>query len=221
MNVSDNCEYIKGEIVDATECVHNHLSTYIGDVTKVFSSGPGGLFNAKDIDVGVIEPTEERPFYTLSTLGMSNITMAAPEGEMKHIELIMCLPADWDFRKENQIWPVRMMKDLAWYVYSEKTYLGVDHTLPNGEPPEPWSPDTEMCGVLVSLPILTPAEFCSGLDFQSKQVSFLSLIPLYLQEMDLKISQGSDALYECFERHQVSELFDAERPVSCLSKRTD
>jgi Suppressor of fused protein (SUFU) len=206
---------MENEILDATEYVIAHLNNYIGPIKSYLGSLPGIQGDPADVSIAVIEPTETRPFYTICTVGMSNITMTSPEGAIKHIELMMCLPSEWDFQNREQRWPVKVMRDLAYYIANEPTYLSLDHTLPNGDPPEPWSKNTEMCGMLISVPVLSPPEFMQGLDFKVKQIFFLSLIPLYREEMDLIVNHGADGIYDRFEKNEISELLNPRRKNLC------
>ena len=44
-----------------------------------------------------------------------------------------------------------------------------------------------------------------------KEVWFFAVVPLYQKEMDLKLRKGSDALFDAFEQHGVTELIDPQR----------
>jgi hypothetical protein len=48
-----------------------------------------------------------------------------------------------------------------------------------------------------------------------KQISLLALVPLHPAEVELNVTQGTDALLDAFDRVAVSELFDPARP-SCV-----
>ena len=59
------------------------------------------------IDVHVICPDEELPFYVLYTTGMSDLPMSLPEEiadreDLKYAELYMLLPGDWDLGRAGR-----------------------------------------------------------------------------------------------------------------------
>lgn len=206
--------FIEGPVLDCTQHVESHLQNYIGPITKYLSNGPGGTLDAKNIDVAIIGPTEDRPFNTICTIGTSNITMNAPSPKLSHIELLMALPFDWDFSDPRNCWPVFWLRDLTWYIYEHGTWLGMDHTIPNGGPV---GPGIKMSGMLITIPILAPVEFGLGLDFDEKCIRFMSVIPIFEEEMNFILEHGADAIYDKFERHHVSELFDPHRKNVCAA----
>jgi len=48
------------------------------------------------------------------------------------------------------------------------------HTVPNGDPPEPYAPNTKLCGALIAPPV--------------------AVWPLHADEMELKLDKGLEAL---------------------------
>ena len=42
-------------------------------------------------------------------------------------------------------------------------------------------------------------------------INFYSLLPLYVEEMDLKLEEGVETLLELFEENQISEVIDVQR----------
>jgi len=47
-----------------------------------------------------------------------------------------------------------------------------------------------------------------------RTISLLAVIPLHQAELDLKLTEGTDALLNTLDRVRVSELLDPERPSS-------
>jgi hypothetical protein len=45
------------------------------------------------------------------------------------------------------------------------------------------------------------------------------VIPIHANEMDLKLEKGSDELIDMFDRVEVSELLDPNRPSVALRRR--
>jgi hypothetical protein len=96
------------------EKISEHIEQYIGPVASVFHELLSDLVH---IDVHIVEPTEERNFYTLVTSGMSDLPMAAPEGaeEFRYAELLIALPPDWpmgddEWKQDENFWPIWMLK---------------------------------------------------------------------------------------------------------------
>ncbi|GAB1153600.1 MAG: suppressor of fused domain protein [Shewanella algae] len=200
------------------ECIvqiSEHIERHIGEVTWVFHEV---ISDTVHIDVHYVAPTDERPFHTLVTSGMSDLPMSTPEEAdiPRFMELMITLPAHWQisqeaFSDEQWYWPVRQLKFLARFPHKYDSWLGWGHTIPNGEPAEPFAENTRQNGMIV-LPSLLVDEGFHTLEIdQDKCINFYSLVPLYEEEMMLKLEQGSDALLDLFDKYQVSDLVDVAR----------
>lgn len=51
-----------------------------------------------------------------------------------------------------------------------------------------------------------------------KEIHFLAIVPLYREEMELKLRKGTDALLERFDRRGIDDTIDARR-VNTAKKR--
>ncbi|MEO5802443.1 MAG: suppressor of fused domain protein [Verrucomicrobiota bacterium] len=197
------------------QAIDEHIKKHIGEVSWVFHEIISDLVH---IDVHFVNPTNERPFFTLVTSGMSARAMKVPEGaeELSYAELVLCLPPNWqvlqeDFKNEDNYWPIRLLKMLARMPHEYETWLGAGHTLPNGDPPEPLAGNTNFCGAILASPILAPDGFGALQATPELTIHFYSVIPLYAEEMNLKLSKGAEVLFERLEEDQVSELIDVKR----------
>jgi hypothetical protein len=92
--------------------------------------------------------------------------MTTPEGAEapKFVELLMTLPGDWrldqaSFEDEAWYWPVRLLKVLARLPHKYKTFLSYGHTVPNGDPAEPYASNTKLCGALLLPAATAPGDF--------------------------------------------------------------
>ena len=45
-----------------------------------------------------------------------------------------------------------------------------------------------------------------------RTISLLAVVPLHQAELDLKLTEGTDALLNAFDRVRVTELLDPDRP---------
>jgi hypothetical protein len=201
--------------------IAEHVIKHVGPITNVFHEVTPDIVQ---IDLLVVGPIEKRPFTTLVTCGMSDRSMHVPIEdpddlaripELRFAELLLCLPPEWPldteaFKEESNYWPIRWLKRLARLPHQMDAWLGLGHTIPNGDPPGPFAGNTTFSGWLVDEPVLFPAEV-QKLRTADKAINFYSIVPLYEEEMMLKIRKGSRSLAHLLDRAKVSELVDVGR----------
>ena len=200
------------------ECIEEisaHIERYIGQVDMVFHEM---VSDTVHIDIHHVKPTKERPVHTLITSGMSDLKMKLPEGvsSTPYMELMVTLPASWEiteasFQNEDWYWPIRQMKILARFPHKLSTWLAWGHTIPNGDPAEPFSNNTKLSGVIILPPISTPNDFQSLEINKDKVIEFYSVIPLYNEEINLKLSQGTEPLLDKFDKYGINDLIIPDR----------
>lgn len=201
------------------EAVTAHIERHIGDVDLVYHEMVSDLIH---LDVHVIPPSAQHPYYTLVTSGMSEWPMHVPEGfeGWRYAELLLCLPPDWPLRHEDlqdeaNYWPIRCLKTLARLPHKYRTWLAPSHTVPNGDPAEPYAANTAFCCTLVDWPLLLD-EGVRRLEIGPERVvNFYSLVPLYREEMDYKLQHGIQALAERLDAIGVTERLDIGRANAC------
>ncbi len=201
--------------------ISNHIEQYVGEIHMVFHEIVSELVH---IDVHWVKPTPERPYHTLVTSGMSDQPMNTPEGVegCRYAELSICLPEDWkiseeDFQDEDNYWPVRWLKMLARFPHSYNTWLSYGHTIPNGDPAEPFTSNTEL-NTMVLLPSVMFDQGFHTLQLENKEIDFYALVPLYSEEVELKLKKGVDALFDGFDEHAVSDVVELDRPNTARKK---
>jgi len=197
------------------ERLASHMAEHLGEPEIVFHEIISDLVH---IDVHIIAPKPDREFYTLVTTGMSQRAMKTPEGleEFSYAELLLCVPPDWklkqeDFKDPNNYWPVRLLKSLARMPHEYDTWLSFAHTVPNGDPAEPYAANTKFCCAMLAPPILAPEGFAEFQIGPETIIHFYSVIPLYPEEVDFKLKKGADALFDKFDGAKVTELIDVNR----------
>ncbi len=195
--------------------ISDHIERHLGPVETVFHEV---VSDAVHIDVHWVKPTPQFPFARLITSGMSDLPMSVPEdsGLPQHLELMIALPGDWRFEMsafedERWYWPIRLLKTLARLPHKYGTWLGWGHTIPNGDPAEPYADDVRFTGAILLPPVTAPEEVLVLPIDAHKTIAFLAVYPLFAEEMDLKLRQGTDALLEGFERHGVSDIVHPRR----------
>lgn len=195
--------------------IEAHLAQFLGEVETVYHEI---LSDRIHLDILQIPATPERPYQVLVTSGVSDLPMQVPEGleAMNRVELMMALPPTWPlteaaFEHEVHYWPVRWLKQVGRLPHDHGTWIGWGHTIPNGDPAEPIA-NTAFIGVM-----LTPA-YWLGPAFHRMEsdtgdrVTFYTLVPLYPEEMQLKLKKGAEELEERFEKRGVDFVLDTNRP---------
>lgn len=198
--------------------VEEHIQTHFGQYDHVFHEV---MSESIHLDVCVIPPEDDRPYYTLVTLGMGAHRMNVPEDlrgkGLERAELMITLPADWqmaggDLRWE---WPVHLLRSTARLPIMLDTWVGWGHTVDNGEP---FSPDTELCASI----LVSPQQGFNELNLQGnccilpngEEVNFYHLIPIYRNEMEFKKIFGADLMIE-YALAEVSHVVDEDRADGC------
>ena len=215
-------EFVIGQGQHAA-AIEQHITTHIGTPSMVYHELISDMIH---LDVHVVAPTEERPFRTLITSGMSDRPMRVPPGAdaSPYAELLLCLPPEWpldqtSLEDERYYWPIHWLKRMGRFPHEYDTWLGLAHTIPNGDPPQPFAPDTGLCGMLIFSPILFGQGVATLRIDEQTSITFYSVIPLYKDEMDLKLSRGFDALLDLLEQAHITELVDPRRPVLRAPRR--
>ena len=199
------------------EAVSAHIEKHIGPVEKVWHEIVSELVH---LDVHHVKPSVDRPYHTLVTSGMSQAPMSVPEGyPMAYAELLCVLPAEWPmtqeaFKDPRVFWPIQALKRSARLPHEFDTWLGPGHTIPNGDPAEPYAPGIPHTGVMITWPLILSPE-TSVIDIGAgRQAQLLMMVPLTDAEMNYKLQKGSDALEELIDKSQMTpwDLFRSDRP---------
>lgn len=177
------------------------------------------------IAIHVIRTEDEQ---ILVTEGMSARPMTVPEGgeAFQFAELVLRLPSDWPltldaFANPQHYWPIEWLKRIARYPHDNDTWLGGPHTIiANGEPPEPFAPNTKMSCLML---LANPSEFGrwtrptvarSGDRPQQaeEEVVFYDVFGLCTEERDLELRGGLPELLKRFQERFISKVLDPQRP---------
>ncbi|MBN6149202.1 suppressor of fused domain protein [Xanthomonas sp. AmX2] len=204
------------------EQISAHIERHLGPISSVFHEI---VSDTVHIDVHVVPATEDVPYLRLVTSGMSDLPMALSEGVAapQYMELMLTLPPDWPIRQEDvqderHYWPIRLLKTLARLPHKHDTWLGFGHTVPNGDPAEPYAPGVGFDGAIVLPPVSAPEEFGHLVVDAEKTIVFMTIVPLYPEEMALKLDRGSDALLDRFDAKGVGDIVEPGR-VNVAKKR--
>jgi hypothetical protein len=170
------------------------------------------------VHIHVVAPSPAHRAWTLYTTGMSDAPMLLPSGidAAGRAEVMIRLPPSWPAGRGaldagRGSWPLRWLKQLARLPEDFDTWLGPGHTVPNGEPAAPLGPGTKQCCVLVTEPQSLPAEarvMCPG---SGEEIAIYALVPIYEDEMDLKLREGAAALGARLAAAGVGDIVDPTR----------
>lgn len=180
------------------------------------------------IDVHIMAPTQEQPFYVVFTTGMSDKPMSIPREipkkdrqDLELAELYMFLPGDWDLGSVGNagsdippahFWPIQMLKFLARFPHSYNTWLAYGHTIPNGQDYAPLDDSVSFGGVVLN---------CGGGPLSSmtakdgRLIHFYHMVPCYKEEIEYKLKYGMDELMKLFREKEISPVLDPLRPNLC------
>ncbi|MNN35009.1 Suppressor of fused protein (SUFU) [compost metagenome] len=197
------------------EEISAHIERHLGPIANVFHEI---ISDTVHLDVHVVMPTEDCPNIRLVTSGMSDLPMTLGEGVevSPYLELMMTLPADWPLQQdqlqdERNYWPIRLLKTLARLPHKYGTWLGLGHTVPNGDPAEPYAPGVGFDGAILLLALSAPDEVDELPIDDGRTIEFLSVVPLYPEEMALKLSHGTDALIDLLSDNDIGDVIEPGR----------
>ena len=207
---------------DREDRITAHIERHLGPSGKVLrESGP----DASGIAVHHVASAATRPIHTLITSGMSSLPMAVPENveSPRYLELMITLPGSWklddqSLQNPQWAWPLRQLQYLASYPRRFSTWLGWGHTVPNGEPPEPFASNTKLCGSIIVPSLLVPTDFYE-LKGGAPTIAFYSVVPLYREEMELKAREGMESLLAKMVDRGITDLVDPKRRNIAVKKR--
>ena len=200
------------------EAVNQHVKIHIGEPSLVVHEIGSQYVH---VDVHVVPPRPGREFFTLVTSGMSDKPMNAPVQAkgLELAELMLCLPSRWRLSAWDVVsaetwgkdWPVIWLRQLARFPHAYKTWLSWGHSVPNGDPPEPFSPEARFCGWVLLEPKLVSDQFKVLTREDGGKTLFHAAVPVFKEEMDLKIANGAERLEDLVAQHGITELVDPNR----------
>ncbi len=201
------------------DLVGEHIAAHLGKPALYFHETQA---DGVQVDIHVIGPTASYPYVRLVTSGMSKQPMNVPEGAPAYAELMMALPANWQLdeaamQDERWYWPVALLRHLAHYPHKERTWIGLGHSLPNGNPAKPYIASIGFCGAIVLPPASSPEPFHS-LTVDGKDIYFHCVVPLYNEELNLARRRGFPELIDKFNEYDVTDVVDPTRKNTARKK---
>ncbi|HEC40145.1 MAG TPA: hypothetical protein ENI29_18045 [bacterium] len=214
------------QLKDDNEILLNHIEKYVGKIQKSIHDQK---FKNAPLSIHIIPKIQDQDYSALVTSGLSYspMTTPAPMDFFKHAELLIKLPLDWPLpieaiKDDKFLWPISELLQLMKYIHSNQQWFSDMHTFGNGNPPLPFAKNTGVCGFLFMFPLLSfPPEFCELKIDDQKSIIFLQLVPLYKEEMDFAVTEGSEALLERIEKGEIPDHVDIHRKNIFGSSKPD
>jgi hypothetical protein len=161
------------------------------------------------IDVYRFPPNGKRDFFTFVTGGMSDLPMNAPPelgADYRRAELVFYSTADRDEYPE-------LLRRMAHFVHNNNTWLHWGHTMPNGQPPEPLFGTDNLDSLFFMPSVVTPdSSLGEKLRIVSEPVNLIWCVPITTAECQLKLDDGTDALYDLFDANDHPFAYVGCRP---------
>ncbi len=201
------------------EALEEHITRHLGEPTSVWHEIVSDKIH---LDVIAVPPSKKYPWHTLVTSGMSDVPMSGPglDPDDRHAEMLICLPATWQVVNcaDRDFWPIQWLKQVARLPHDYGTWIGPGHTVPNGDPPEPFADTTKMCCWLIMRPPWFPETFQELAVSPTRTIKFLAMVPLYESEVDLKMNRGLEPLADLLGNLSLTDLMRFDRPNVCAQE---
>ncbi len=138
----------------------------------------------------------ENDVHVLYTKGMSTLPMNRPKElpkEYKHLEraeLFAVIPAiipKEEILNGEYYWLSVVLNQLAGFVHAYDTWFSHGHTIPNGQDDNSYAPENQFTGSMLAFSDVVIAK-------DKVEITLLELIPLFTEEMNMKLDLGADEL---------------------------
>ena len=174
-------------------------------------------------DISIVPPTDDQPYYKLVTMGAGAFKMNVPEDLKSDVyeraEYVVFLPADWNIKsdKEEDYWPIRMLKSVARLPVSTDDWLFYRHTvnLTDDESPVAVNTGFNSCVLFISFGKGNKPVEPLKLDLSDKEVAFFQLVPLYPEELQFKLEHSFDELEDIMDDDLYDPVVDIHRENYC------
>ena len=199
---------IAGQL-ELVQAVPAHITRHFGQPLRVLSPTTA----EEGIEMYIMPPSEERPWFNVITAGMSHRPMPGAPAGSERIELLIALPPEWplelsDFSDENNWWPLRLLHNLAHIPWAQDTWLGTVQTIPHGEP---YADNTSFCGCKLLAPALAPDGFFE-LEVGAEKVHFYGVRVLYADELAYAREHTGWETHEYLTKGKAFEIVQLDRP---------
>lgn len=209
------------EDLDAIQIIDDHLGNFFEEEEVIVFHEIETKENSNHIDVYWINSNKFPDFTILLTCGISRYEMNIPEfsNANSRIELMIILPKDWNlkgvnWKDEEMSWPILHLKAAAKIPYEQNIWIESGHTIAYTGSEEHF-PGTKFISSIVLPSISLDEEFTF---IKENETQFLTLVPIYEEELSFKLRKGSQKLIERLEKYNINDQFDIDRRNTCKSR---
>ena len=200
--------------------VTSYIETQYGEYDEVIHEYASPVIH---LDIAVVPPTDEQPYFKLVTFGAGAYKMNVPREykpyKLERAEYVIFLPKDWDIKsnKEEDYWPIRMLKEVARLPIYTDSWLAYGHTVQMKEDASPYSESIgfNSCVLIRSIGkdnhIVKPLK----LGLFGKEVNFYQVYPLYNEEMEFKLEHSLNDLMERIGDEDLDPIININRKNYC------
>lgn len=153
----------------------------------------------------------EKRVQLLMTNGLSNYAMPVHEkyAGREHIELYFCLPSYWEIDNKDARfqWPIEWIEKLGNHLMNKGLWFGPGHTIEPSNGLTAFSETMKQNHLILLDPILMQEEL-TPIAVDGFKVHFLSIIPIFSDEMDYKQAKGTYKLQKKFRQKGITEKLD-------------
>ena len=186
--------YTEEEMAAVEDFIETNFGTYANVFHEVVSPDI-------HLDICIVDPTEERNYYMLVTLGMGAHRMNVPaelaEYKLERAELAIALPPDWKIHEDDEeyYWPIHLLKSLARLPIEDDTWLGWGHTIDSRT--NNYAKSTKLtASLIIGAQVKGDNTVCLLPD--GDEVNFYQIIPLYRDELNYKFDRSAKELVNLF-----------------------
>ena len=194
-------EYTQNERIEIIKFIEENF----GKVEEIYEVGYGNF----SLDVAQINPTKEKPYYTIITLGMGEHKMYNQNNEnfSSFAELMISLPPDWNFDDKNYTWAIDELMHLAYIPFTFYFSYEWGHLENNFEP---FSSNTKLSAVTLLYPEMKK-ENSGLLKLENRNLQFYQIVPLYDEEYTFALKNGMKNLLLLDVEKKISFVIDMNR----------
>ena len=174
------------------------------------------------LDVVIVPPTDEQPYYKLVTMGAGAFKMNVPRELKKYrlerAEYAIFLPKDWDIKsdKEEYYWAVRQLKNIARLALNTDSWLAFGHTVTANEDSSPVAENTQFNSFVLLNSVGKENQIVKPLKLGLfSEVNFYQLYPLYQEELEFKMEHSLDDLMNKISDEDLDFIVNINRKNYC------
>ncbi len=193
--------YTENERIEIIKFIEENF----GKIEEIYEIGYDNFY----LDVAQINPTKEKPYYTIITLGMGEYKMYNQNNEnfSSFAELMISLPPDWNFDDKNYTWAIDELIQLTYVPFTYFFAYEWGHLENNFEP---FSSNTKLSAVTLLYPEMKK-ENSGLLKLENRNLQFYQIVPLYDEECTFALKNGMKNLLLLDVEKKISFVIDMNR----------